>query len=55
MNQIATIGAWIVGPSYLLMVINLVKSAGSGKLARMEDPFRIGEEYYDYARREPHH
>ena len=53
MNQIATIGAWIVGPSYLLMVINLVKSAGSGKLARIGDPFRIGEEYYDYARRSP--
>ena len=55
MNQIATIGAWIVGPSYLLFIVNLVKSAGSGKPANMNDPFKIGEEYYDYARREPHH
>jgi cytochrome c oxidase subunit I len=55
MNQIATIGAWLVGPSYLLFIVNLVKSAGSGKPANMNDPFKIGEEYYDYARREPHH
>jgi cytochrome c oxidase subunit 1 len=55
MNQIASIGAWIVGPSYVLMIINLIKSAGSGKEADMRDPFKIGEEYYDYARREPHH
>jgi cytochrome c oxidase subunit I len=55
MNQIATVGAWIVGPSYLLFIVNLVKSAGSGKPANMNDPFKIGEEYYDYARREPHH
>jgi cytochrome c oxidase subunit 1 len=55
MNQIATVGAWLVGPSYLLFVVNLVKSAGSGKPANMSDPFNVGEEYYDYARREPHH
>lgn len=55
MNQIATVGAWLVGPSYLLFIVNLVKSAGSGKPANMSDPFKIGEEYYDYARREPHH
>ncbi|MGB8033602.1 MAG: cbb3-type cytochrome c oxidase subunit I, partial [Nitrososphaeraceae archaeon] len=33
MNQIATVGAWLVGPSYLLFIVNLVKSAGSGKPA----------------------
>ena len=55
MNQIATVGAWLVGPSYLLFIVNLVKSAGSGKPANMSDPFKVGEEYYDYARREPHH
>ena len=55
MNQIASIGAWIVGPSYVIIIINLVKSAGSGKHADMRDPFKIGEEYYDYTRREPHH
>jgi cytochrome c oxidase subunit I len=55
MNQLATIGAWIVGPSYIIMIVNLVKSAASGKPAEMKDPFVIGEEYYDYRRREPHH
>lgn len=55
MNQIATIGAWLVGPSYVIMLINLVKSAASGKPANMRDPFKVGEEYYDYTRREPHH
>jgi cytochrome c oxidase subunit 1 len=55
MNQIASVGAWIVGPSYILMLWNLIKSAGSGKPADMQDPFKIGEEYYDYQRREPHH
>ena len=52
MNQIATIGAWIVGISYVIMLANLIKSAGYGKLAA-EDPFKIGERYYDYDRREP--
>jgi cytochrome c oxidase subunit I len=37
------------------MLVNLIKSAGSGKEADMKDPFQIGEEYYDYTRREPHH
>jgi cytochrome c oxidase subunit I len=55
MNQIATIGGWMVGSSYIIMLVNLIKSAGSGKHADMNDPFKIGEEYYDYARREPHH
>lgn len=54
MNQLATIGAWIVGPSYLIMVVNLVISAVRGKHADMKDPFAISEEYYDYRRREPH-
>jgi cytochrome c oxidase subunit I len=55
MNQIATIGAWVAGWSYVLMLVNLIKNAGKGKEADMRDPFKIGEEYYDYARREPHH
>jgi cytochrome c oxidase subunit 1 len=55
MNQIASIGAWVAGLSYVLMLVNLIKSAGSGKEADMKDPFKIGEEYYDYTRREPHH
>jgi cytochrome c oxidase subunit I len=57
MNQIATIGAFTVGISYVIMVINMLRSAGKGKPADMEDPFKVGEEYYDYRRREPpiHH
>jgi cytochrome c oxidase subunit 1 len=55
MNQIATIGAWIAGWSYVIMLVNLIKNAGKGKEADMRDPFEIGEEYYDYTRREPHH
>jgi cytochrome c oxidase subunit 1 len=55
MNQIATIAAWVAGWSYVIMVVNFIKNAGSGKEADMRDPFEIGEEYYDYARREPHH
>ena len=55
MNQIATIAAWVAGWSYVIMLVNLIKNAGKGKEADMRDPFKIGEEYYDYARREPHH
>jgi cytochrome c oxidase subunit 1 len=55
MNQIATIGAWIAGWSYVIMIVNFLKNAGKGKEANMRDPFEVGEEYYDYARREPHH
>ena len=55
MNQIATVGGWMVGVSYVLMLVNMIKSATSGKHANMNDPFKIGEEYYDYTRREPHH
>jgi cytochrome c oxidase subunit 1 len=55
MNQIASVGGAMIGASYVLMLVNLIKSAGGGKLADIKDPFKIGEEYYDYARREPHH
>jgi cytochrome c oxidase subunit 1 len=55
LNQISTVGAWITGAGMALFVANLIKSAAFGKPANMEDPFKIGEQYYDYARREPHH
>src|SRR5918992_1973398 len=55
MNVIASVGGAMIGAWYVLMLVNLIKSAGKGKLADMKDPFKIGEEYYDYARREPHH
>ena len=55
MNQISTVGAYIVLASMAIFLVNLIKSAGWGKPANMEDPFEIGEKYYDYRRREPHH
>ena len=55
MNQISTVGAYIVLSSMAIFLVNLIKSAGWGKPANMEDPFEIGEKYYDYRRREPHH
>jgi cytochrome c oxidase subunit 1 len=55
MNQIATVGAWIVGPSYVIMRINLIRSAGNGKSADMTDPFNIGEKYYEFRRKDQYH
>jgi cytochrome c oxidase subunit 1 len=55
MNQIASSGAWVVGLSYILMLYNLLKSSAKGKFADMKDPFKIGESYYDYRRKEPVH
>ena len=43
MNQIATIGAWIVGPAYGLMLVNLIKSAINGKPVEDRNPFAVGE------------
>jgi cytochrome c oxidase subunit 1 len=37
------------------MLYNLLKSSAKGKFADMKDPFKIGEEYYDYRRKEPMH
>ena len=54
MNQIATVGAWTVGISYLIMLFNMIKSAGQVRNADMKDPFKINEEYYDYRRRQSH-
>lgn len=55
LNQISTVGAWITGASAMMLCYNLVHSIVRGKPANMDDPFAIGEKYYDYARREPHH
>jgi cytochrome c oxidase subunit 1 len=57
-NQIATVGAWTVGASYIIFAYNMIKSAMYGKPVDTEDPFELktGKEYYyDFARREPHH
>ena len=55
MNQISTVGAWITAAGAAIFIWNMIVSAGRGKPAIMNDPFQIGEQYYDYTRREPHH
>jgi cytochrome c oxidase subunit 1 len=55
MNQISSVGAWINAAGAALLTWNLIHSAMKGKPAKMNDPFELGEQYYDYARREPHH
>jgi cytochrome c oxidase subunit I len=55
MNQIASVGAYIAGAGAAVFLYNIISSTIRGKPAKMDDPFAIGEQYYDYARREPHH
>jgi cytochrome c oxidase subunit 1 len=55
MNQISTVGAWITAAGAAVFISNMISSAGRGKPADMRDPFQIGEQYYDYTRRDPHH
>ncbi|MGH9910077.1 MAG: cbb3-type cytochrome c oxidase subunit I, partial [Nitrososphaerales archaeon] len=54
MNQIATMGAYMMGTAMAVFLGNMIWSSVKGKPAKMEDPFEIGEQYYDYRRREPH-
>jgi cytochrome c oxidase subunit 1 len=46
MNQIATIGAIIIGVSMVIFLANIIYSAGKGKLADTDDPFGVGGKYY---------
>jgi cytochrome c oxidase subunit 1 len=55
LNQISTVGAWITAAGAGIFIWNMIASAIRGKPANMEDPFKVGEQYYDYTRREPHH
>jgi cytochrome c oxidase subunit 1 len=55
MNQIASVGAFMMGTAMAVFLANMIHSSVKGKPAKMEDPFEIGEQYYDYRRREPHH
>ena len=54
MNQIATMGAYMMGTAMAVFLYNMIWSSVKGKPAKMEDPFEIGEQYYDHRRREPH-
>jgi cytochrome c oxidase subunit 1 len=55
MNQIASVGGYLAGAGAGLFIYSLITGAFKGKPAKMDDPFAIGEQYYDYTRREPHH
>jgi cytochrome c oxidase subunit 1 len=55
LNQIASIGAYILGIGMAVFIALLIRDSVKGKPADMKDPFGIGEIYYDYRRREPHH
>jgi cytochrome c oxidase subunit 1 len=46
MNQIASIGAMIIGISMVIFLANMIHSAGKGKLADTNDPFNLGGKYY---------
>lgn len=55
LNQIASVGAYLIGIGMIAFLILLIRDSIKGKPADMKDPFGIGEIYYDYRRREPHH
>jgi cytochrome c oxidase subunit 1 len=55
LNQISTVGAWMIGASMLIFISNLISSAMKGRFADMNDPFQLGELYYDFRRKEPQH
>lgn len=55
LNQVASIGAYLLGIGMAVFIALLIRDSIKGKPADMKDPFGIGEIYYDYRRREPHH
>jgi cytochrome c oxidase subunit 1 len=56
MNQIATVGAMLIGVSMALFLGNLIYSTARGKPANMEDPFGLGGKYYyPYQQKNPRH
>ncbi len=56
MNQIATVGAMIIGISMVIWLGNMIYSTGKGKPANMDDPWELGSKYYyPYERKNPHH
>ncbi len=46
MNQIASIGAMLIGVGMAIFLGNIIYSAGKGKPAEQEDPFGVGGKYY---------
>jgi cytochrome c oxidase subunit 1 len=56
MNQIATVGAMIIGASMIIFLYNMLHSSAKGKEANMDDPWGIGGKYYfPHKAKTPHH
>jgi cytochrome c oxidase subunit 1 len=56
MNQIASVGAMIIGVSMGLWIFNMIYSSAKGKEANMDDPWGLGGKYYfPYQAKTPHH
>jgi cytochrome c oxidase subunit 1 len=56
MNQIASIGAMIIGVSMALWIFNMIYSSAKGKEANMDDPWALGGKYYwSHQAKTPHH
>ena len=56
LNQIATVGAWILGGSFVFFLANLIYHSAKGKEANMDDPFGLGGKYYyPYQAKNPTH
>ncbi len=56
MNQIASVGAMIIGVSMAIFLVNMIYSSAKGKLADIHDPFGLGGKYYyPFEAKNPHH
>jgi cytochrome c oxidase subunit 1 len=56
MNQIASVGAMIIGVSMALWIFNMIYSSARGKEANMDDPWGLGGKYYfPHQAKTPHH
>ena len=56
MNQIATIGAMLIGVSMAIFLGNMIHASAKGKPANMDDPWGLGGKYYyPYQNKNPQH
>jgi cytochrome c oxidase subunit 1 len=56
MNQIATVGAMIIGVGMAIFLVNIIYSSAKGKPADVNDPFGLGGKYYyPFEAKNPHH
>jgi cytochrome c oxidase subunit 1 len=55
-NQIASVGAMLIGVSMALFLYNIIYSSAKGKPADIHDPFGLGGKYYyPFEAKNPHH